>query len=173
MQINASLIYKTYSIITVMSWFGDNQFEVWEPCKFIWFWKNLWSYVKKKYKLRMTFSWHRINVHRTKRCGLEIVWQIGIDRTLSCEGCFLHEEYEDGKLGYADEMRHKTIYSVNSNCFTEWLRIQYTADKFPTKSPIWSSLIRKICTDAVYQLSNFRLNHRFETVLYVKCVWMQ
>ena len=62
----------------------------------------------------------------------------------------MHEEYEDGKLGYEDEMRHKTTYSVNSTCF-----------------------IGKMCSDAVYQLSNFRLNFRFEAVLYVKYVRMQ
>ena len=76
--------------------------------------------------------------------------QIGIDRALSCEWCFLHEEYEDGKLRYEDEMRHKTTYSVNSNRF-----------------------IGKMCTDAVYLLANFRLNFRFEAVLYVKYVQMQ
>ena len=75
--------------------------------------------------------------------------QIGIDRALSCEGCFLHEEYEDGKWRYADGMRHKTTYSVNSNRF-----------------------IGKMCTDAVNQHGNFRLNPRFETVLYVKYVRM-
>ena len=30
-----------------------------------------------------------------------------------------------------------------------------------------------MCTDAVNQLGNFRLNHRFEAVLYVKYVRMQ
>ena len=62
----------------------------------------------------------------------------------------MHEEYEDGKLRYEDEMRHKTTYSVNSTCF-----------------------IGKMCSDTVSQLSNFRLNLRFEAVLYVKCVRMQ
>ena len=62
----------------------------------------------------------------------------------------MHEEYEDGKLKYEDEMRHKTTNSVNSTCF-----------------------IGKMCSDAIYLLGNFRLNLRFETVLYVKCVRMQ
>ena len=59
----------------------------------------------------------------------------------------MHEEYEDGKLRYEDEMRRKTTYSVNSTCF-----------------------IGKMCTDAVNQLTNFRLNLRFDAVLYVKLV---
>ena len=62
----------------------------------------------------------------------------------------MHEEYEDEKLRYEDEMRHKTTNSVNSTCF-----------------------IGKMCSDEVNQLTNFRLNLRFETVLYVKCVRMQ
>ena len=62
----------------------------------------------------------------------------------------MHEEYEDGKLRYADEMRNKTTYSVNSTCF-----------------------IGKMCSDAVNQQANFRLNPRFEAVLYVKYVRMQ
>ena len=100
--------------------------------------------------------------------------KIGIDRTFSCEWCFLHDEYEDGKLRYVDEMRHKTTYSVNSNCFTDKMTSDAVpADKFPTKSPIWSSLIRKICTDVVYLPANLRLNLWFETVLYVKYVRMQ
>ena len=59
----------------------------------------------------------------------------------------MHEEYEDGKLRYEDEMRHKTTYSVNSTRF-----------------------IGKVCSDAVNQQANFRLNLRFEAVLSVKCV---
>ena len=62
----------------------------------------------------------------------------------------MHEEYEDGKLRYEDEMRHKTTNSVNSTCF-----------------------IGKMCSDTVSQLANFRLNLRFEAVLYVKYVRMQ
>ena len=54
----------------------------------------------------------------------------------------MHEEYEDGKLRYEDEIRHKTTYSVNSTCF-----------------------IGKMCSDTVSQLANFRLNLRFEAVL--------
>ena len=54
----------------------------------------------------------------------------------------MHEEYEDGKLRYEDEMRHKTTYSVNSNRF-----------------------IDKMTSDAVYLLVNFRLNLRFDGVL--------
>ena len=62
----------------------------------------------------------------------------------------MHEEYENGKLRYSDEMCHKTTYLVNSNRF-----------------------IGKICSDAVNQLGNFRLNLRFDAVLYVKLVRMQ
>ena len=62
----------------------------------------------------------------------------------------MHEEYEDGKLRYEDEMRHKTTCLVNSTCF-----------------------IGKMCSDTVIQLANFRLNLRFEAVLYIKCVRMQ
>ena len=49
----------------------------------------------------------------------------------------MHEEYEDGKLRYEDEMRHKTTYSVNSNRSIDKMTSDAVpADKFPTKSPI-------------------------------------